>query len=178
MFTPPKCVTCHMSHDTCHVSRVTCHVSRVTFFFYFLFYFFFFLFFFFIFYFFFYLFIFFLTKWWSLSVEGLSSTGLPRLVFLHTDNEVSARVRSISRYWDHKLGGGTRACKLDELGCGIRAHKVHQGSCQDGGKTGTGVLWQQPGVIFWNHVVDVPQQPCHGCHVSLPCLSSKPSKRP
>ena len=71
MFTPPKRVTCHMSHVTCHVLRVTCHVSRVTChvsFFYFI-----------------YLFIFFMTKWWSLSVEGLSSTGLSRLVFEWSD---------------------------------------------------------------------------------------------
>ena len=45
-----------MLHVTCHVSCVTCHVSHVTFFF------------------------FFWAEWWSLSVEGLSSTGLPRLV--------------------------------------------------------------------------------------------------
>ena len=52
MFTPPN-----MSHVMCHVSRVTCHMSRVTChnFFYYLF--------------------FFWTKWWSLSVEGLLSTG-------------------------------------------------------------------------------------------------------
>ena len=60
MFTPPNMsrVTCHVSRVTCHVSRVTCHVSRVTchmsFFFFFF---------------------FFLTKWSSLSVEGLLSTG-------------------------------------------------------------------------------------------------------
>ena len=49
MFTPPNvsCVTCHMSRVTCHVSRVTCHMSLF----------------------------FFQTKWWSLSVEGLLSTG-------------------------------------------------------------------------------------------------------
>ena len=41
-------VTCHVSHVMCHISCVTCHVSHVTFF---------------------------LTKWWSLSVEGLLSTG-------------------------------------------------------------------------------------------------------
>ena len=60
-----------MSRVTCHVSRVTCHMSRVNFFFFYLFI---------------YLFIyffFFRTKWWSLSVEGLSSTGLPRLVIKH-----------------------------------------------------------------------------------------------
>ena len=48
---------CHMSRVTCHMSRVTCHMSCVTCQF------------------------FFLIKWWSLSVEGLSSTGLPCLVF-------------------------------------------------------------------------------------------------
>ena len=67
MFTPPNvsrvtchmsCVTCHMLRVTCHMSRVTCHVSLFLFFSFFL-----------------------RTKWWSLSVEGLSSTGLPRLVF-------------------------------------------------------------------------------------------------
>ena len=57
-------VTCHMSHVTCHVSHVTCHMSRVTchmscvtchmspFFL-----------------------LLFPTKWWSLSVEGMLSTG-------------------------------------------------------------------------------------------------------
>ena len=61
MFTPPKhvtcnvsCVTCHVSRVTCHVSRVTCHMSRVTCHIFFC---------------------FFWTKWWSLSVEGLLSTG-------------------------------------------------------------------------------------------------------
>ena len=46
-------VSRHMSRVTCHMSRVTCHMSQ------------------------FYLFIFFFsrTKWWSLSVEGLLSTG-------------------------------------------------------------------------------------------------------
>ena len=75
MFTPPNMsrVTCHVSRVTCHVSRVTCHISRVT---YFLFLFFLIFFLFFIFYF------FFLTNWWSSSVEGLSSTGLPRLFFI------------------------------------------------------------------------------------------------
>ena len=47
MFTPPQ--TCHVSCVTCHVSLITCHMSCVTFFF--------------------------LAKWWSLSVEGLFSTG-------------------------------------------------------------------------------------------------------
>ena len=59
MFSPPNmsCVTCHVSHVTCHVSHVTCHMS---------------LFFFFL----------FRTKWWSLSVEGLLSTGpTPSLVY-------------------------------------------------------------------------------------------------
>ena len=51
-----SCVTCHF---TCHVSHVTCHVSRVTCHNFFLFFFSF----------------FFRTKWWSLSVEGLLSTG-------------------------------------------------------------------------------------------------------
>ena len=93
MFTPQTChvshVTCHVSRVTCHVSRVICHVSRVTchmsrvtchvshvtcHFFIFFFFFFFLIFFFF----------FFRTKWWSLSVEGLSSTGLPRLVLEST----------------------------------------------------------------------------------------------
>ena len=55
-----------MSRVTCHMSRVTCHMSRAIYLFFFI-----------------YLFIFFFvrTKWWSLSVEGLSSTRLPRLVF-------------------------------------------------------------------------------------------------
>ena len=53
-----SCVSCHLSHVmclvsrvTCHVSHVTCNVSHVTIFFLFL------------------------TKWLSLSVEGLISTG-------------------------------------------------------------------------------------------------------
>ena len=46
-------VTCNVSHVTCHVSHVTCHMSHVTFF----------------------LLLFFWTKWWSLLVEGLLSTG-------------------------------------------------------------------------------------------------------
>ena len=63
---PLPCVICHVSHVTCHVSGVACHLSQVTcqvlyvkwrsIYFYF-------------------------TKWWSLSVEGLLSTGLPRLVY-------------------------------------------------------------------------------------------------
>ena len=71
MFTPPN-----VSQVTCHMSRVTCHVSHVTFCLIIIFFKFFFI------YLFIYLF-FFWTKWWSLSVEGLSSTGLPRLVFVH-----------------------------------------------------------------------------------------------
>ena len=43
---PPPHVTCHMSHVTCHMSHVTCHYYY-----------------------------YFLTQWWSLSVEGLLSTG-------------------------------------------------------------------------------------------------------
>ena len=69
---PPQ--TCHVSHVTCHVSRVTCHVSHVRCHMSHFFFDFFFL------NFYFYLFIFFRTLWLSLSVEGLSSTGLPRLV--------------------------------------------------------------------------------------------------
>ena len=55
MFTPPNVsrVICHVSLVTCHVSLVTCHVSRVTC----------------------HMSLFFRTKWWSLSVEGLLSTG-------------------------------------------------------------------------------------------------------
>ena len=44
---------CHMSCVTCHVSHVMCHTSFYLF-----------------------IFIFLRTKWWSLSVEGLLSTGL------------------------------------------------------------------------------------------------------
>ena len=58
MFTPQH-TTCHVSHVMCHVSCVmchlsciTCHVSHVTFFL-----------------------LLFWTKWWSLSVDGLFSTG-------------------------------------------------------------------------------------------------------
>ena len=68
MFTPQTChvshvlchvshVTCHVSHVTCHMPRVTCHVSHLFLFF-------------------------FLTKWWSLLVEGLLSTGLTPSSFL------------------------------------------------------------------------------------------------
>ena len=59
MFTPPN-----MSRVTCHVSHVACHVSHFFFFF------------------------FFWTKWWSLSVEGLSSTGLPRLVYEYSGSRL------------------------------------------------------------------------------------------
>ena len=45
-------VTCHVSHVTCHVSHVTCHMSHILF-----------------------IFFIFWTMWWSLSVEGLLSTG-------------------------------------------------------------------------------------------------------
>ena len=53
-------VTCHVSCVMCHMSRVTCHMSLFFFFLFFSF--------------------FFLDKVVSLTVEGLSSTGLPRLV--------------------------------------------------------------------------------------------------
>ena len=61
MFTHPNvsCVACHMSRVMCHMSRVTCHMSRFFSRFFLLFFF----------------FSFFQTKWWSLSVEGLLSTG-------------------------------------------------------------------------------------------------------
>ena len=57
MFTPHNMsyVTCHMSRVTCHVSCVACHVSNVICHFSHIY--------------------FFQTKWWSLSVEGLLSTG-------------------------------------------------------------------------------------------------------
>ena len=48
---PPKHVTCHVSCVFCHMSRVTCHISP------------------------FFLLLLFWTKWWSLLVEGLLSTG-------------------------------------------------------------------------------------------------------
>ena len=54
-----KCVTCHMSHVTCHMSCVTCHSY---YYFYSIF------------------FLFFQTICWSLSVEGLLSTGPTCLV--------------------------------------------------------------------------------------------------
>ena len=58
MFPPPP-QTCHVSCFMCHMSRVmTCHVSRVTCNFFS-----------------FFLLLFFRTKWWSLLVEGLLSTG-------------------------------------------------------------------------------------------------------
>ena len=65
MFTPPNvsCVTCHVSRVTYHVSRVTCPVSHVT------------------------CHVFFWTKWWSLSVEGLLSTG-PTPSTFHTNNQL------------------------------------------------------------------------------------------
>ena len=55
MFTPHHVshVTCHVSPVTCHVSGVPCKVSHVSFLW---------------------------TMWWSYSVEGLSSTGLLRVV--------------------------------------------------------------------------------------------------
>ena len=53
-------VTCHMSHVTCHMSHVTCHMTCVT------------------------CHIFFFTKRWSLSVEGLLSTGPTPSSFFRT----------------------------------------------------------------------------------------------
>ena len=53
-------VTCHMPGDMCHVSCVRCLVSGVKCHFFFLF---------------FFSFLFLSTKWWSLSREGLLSTG-------------------------------------------------------------------------------------------------------
>ena len=52
-------VMCHLSHVMCHVSRVTCHMSCVTC----------------------HIYLFFLTKGWSLSVEGLLSTGSSPSIF-------------------------------------------------------------------------------------------------
>ena len=48
-------------------------------------------------------------------------------LFIYAGNVDSARGRSMYRYWDHELGGGMRALKVNKLGCGTRAHKVHKG---------------------------------------------------
>ena len=47
---------------------------------------------------------------------------------------------AIYRYYEHKLGGGTREHKVHQLGGGTRANKVHKDFWQVGGMTGTGVL--------------------------------------
>ena len=65
-------VTCHMSHVICHMSRVTCHVSHVL--------------------------IFFFTKWWSLSVEGLLSTGPTPSSFLNLGGVYYLFCRSASTW--------------------------------------------------------------------------------
>ena len=70
---PPK--TCHVSHVTCLMPRVPCHVSHVTCHNFFL-------------------LLFFRTKWWSLSVEGMSSTGLPRLVLMTITHDIDIMVQS------------------------------------------------------------------------------------
>ena len=86
--------TCHMSHVTCHMSSVTCHVSRVTCHF-------------------FIFFIFFLrTKWWSLSVEGLSSTGLPRLVFFFAWPKTFTNSEIYDLYWCQTVYKDRYGCKL------------------------------------------------------------------
>ena len=78
--------------------------------------------------------------------------------------------RSMYRYKDHKLGGGTRAHKVHKLGWGTRAHEVYKEYWQVGGTTGTGVLLRHPvpswGVLWlmwlrsmchgWYAVVDMP----------------------
>ena len=97
-------VTCHVSHVTCHMSRVTCHLShdmcQMSHFYLFYIYFFF-------------------TKWRSLSLEGLLSTG-PTLSSLFCINKIiSHLLKSISpsvttpiqnkRRRKEKAGGGKEA---------------------------------------------------------------------
>ena len=68
-----SCVICHMSCVTCHMSHVTCHMSCVAIIFSFL----------------------FRTKWWSLLVEGLLSTGSTPssfLIYLRKMAEVNSKV--------------------------------------------------------------------------------------
>ena len=85
MFTLPNVshVMCHVSHVTCHVSHVTCQVSQLFFLFFFL------------------IFFLFRTKWWSLSVEGLSSTGLPSLVYIGMTKWLALVLKDDSMVWHH-----------------------------------------------------------------------------
>ena len=70
---PPQ--RCHVSHVTCHVSHVTCHGSR-------------------------FFLLLFWTKWWSLSVEGLLSTGpTPSSLLYELIYKVHEAITLISGFW-------------------------------------------------------------------------------
>ena len=58
-------------------------------------------------------------------------------LFIQAGYVDSATGRSMYRYWDLELGGGTRAHKVHKLGDGTRAYK---GCWQVGGTTGD--LWR------------------------------------
>ena len=62
----PPHVTCHMSYVMCHMWWLTCHVSHVVKYIY--------------------ICIFFLTKWWSLSLKGVLSTGPTLSSFFYVNN--------------------------------------------------------------------------------------------
>ena len=115
-----SCVTCHVSHVTCHMSRVTCHVSHVTchmsratchFFFFF----------------------FFWTKRWSLSVEGLLSTGptpssfirsgifslkIFNIPWLKKTNKKNIRVRDLT-LWDNNHHPLCVMCPMSHVMCQV-----------------------------------------------------------
>ena len=72
-------VTCHLSHVTCHMSHVTCsvcHLSCQVMFF----------------------FVCFLTKWWSLSLEGLLSRGrTPFSLYFIYKNQQNGQILAIQK---------------------------------------------------------------------------------
>ena len=45
-------------------------------------------------------------------------------LFIYAGNVVSARGKSMYRYWDQELCGGTRAHKLNKVGSGTRAQSA------------------------------------------------------
>ena len=96
----------HACHMSCVTSRVMCHMSRVTchnFFFYW-------------------------TKWWSLSVEGLLSTGPTRLVFFITwffctkPVWIEHRENCKALPWEHLIG-----CKMCKIALSKSTEKVKKG---------------------------------------------------
>ena len=96
--------------------------------------------------------------------SGLSLTRIVRLTMwtcLFTQ-------ASMYNYYQHGLGGGTRAHKMHKLDGDTRAHKVHKGCWQVCGTTVTGVLWRCL-VPCWG----VPCSMCCGWPymVDMPCPS-------